>query len=106
MPRHSLAALLCALLACLAVPAAAGADAYVANFSLAPADLAAGRHAQVDMHAEFGSADPVRDLHIHLPPGLVGNPTAVPACSQADFANDNCATNTRVGTTTPTRPRR
>jgi hypothetical protein len=99
MPRLPLAAPLCALLACLAVPAVARADAYVANFSLAPAGTAAGLHSQVDMHAEFGSADPVRDLHIHLPTGLVGNPKAVPACSQADFAADNCAADTRVGTT-------
>jgi hypothetical protein len=101
MPRSVLAALLAAL-ACLLVPAAARADDYVSGFSLAPAALDAGVHSQVDMHAGFGTDDPVRDLHISLPPGLVGDPHAVPTCSQADFANDNCDPSTRVGTTSAT----
>jgi hypothetical protein len=99
MPSRLAAALLCALACSIVAPAAARADDYVSNFSLAPADASAGRHSQVDMHVDFGTADPVRDLHIHLPPGLVGNPNAVPACSQADFANRACPANTRVGTT-------
>jgi hypothetical protein len=97
-----LAALLCTLLACLAVPAAAQADDYVSTFSLAPQDTAAGQHSQVDLHAEFDSADPVRDITIHLPVGLLGNPSAVPACSQEAFAADTCAPASRVGTTSVT----
>jgi hypothetical protein len=98
MPRRASLALLCAA-ACLIVVPAARADDYVSAFSLAPANKAAGSHSQVDMHVEFGTDDPVRDLAIHLPPGLLGNPNVVPRCSQADFEARSCPANTRVGTT-------
>jgi hypothetical protein len=103
MPRLTLAALTCAVVASLSIPAGAHADGYVSNFSLGPPDnTPAAVHATVSMHAEFGTADPVRDLAIHLPPGLVGNPKAVPACPQADFEADACDPATRVGTTSAT----
>ena len=45
-----------------------------------------------------------RDLHFHLPPGLVGDPSAVAQCPQADFeaitpteATDLCPADTAVG---------
>lgn len=49
----------------------------------------------------FHLSDPgqqVKDLTIHLPPGLVGNPLAQPACPVADFTADRCAAATAVGT--------
>lgn len=98
MPRRASLALLCAI-ACLVLVPAARADDYVSAFSLAPADKAAGSHSQVDMHVQFGTGDPVRDLAIHLPPGLLGNPNVVPRCTQADFQARACPANTRVGTT-------
>jgi hypothetical protein len=98
MPRRASLALLCAA-ACLFVVPAAHADDYISSFSLAPQASAAGVHTPVDMTTQFGTDDPVRDLVIHLPAGLVGNPKAVPACPQADFAADTCDANTRVGTT-------
>jgi hypothetical protein len=48
----------------------------------------------------FRLSDPgqqVKDLTIHLPPGLVGNPLAQPACPVADFTADRCAAATAVG---------
>lgn len=47
--------------------------------------------------------DQLKDLSVELPPGLVGNPTAVPACPSADFVNivagaTSCADETAVGT--------
>src|SRR3954471_4129161 len=98
MPRRASLALLCAL-ACLIVAPAARADDYIQDFSLTPETSAAGVHTPVDMNAQFGSDDPVRNLVIHLPAGLVGNPKAVPACPQADFQSDSCDPSTRVGTT-------
>src|SRR3954452_22762899 len=99
MPRRASLALLCAL-ACLIVAPAARADDYVQDFSLTPETSAAGVHTPGDMNAQFTPDDPVRDLVIHLPAGLVGNPKAVPACPQADFESDSCDPATRVGTTT------
>ena len=42
----------------------------------------------------------VKDLDVPLPQGMVGNPTAVPRCSQLVFqtaANDSCPPDTQVG---------
>jgi hypothetical protein len=98
MSRRPSLALLCSL-ACLIAAPAARADDYVQDFTLAPANKAAGSHSQVDMHVKFATDDPVRDLAIHLPPGLLGNPNVVPRCSEAEFQARTCPANTRVGTT-------
>ncbi len=47
------------------------------------------------------------DLHLKLPPGLVGDPSAVPKCSTTDFAtevesHDVCPEDTQVGVATVT----
>jgi hypothetical protein len=44
----------------------------------------------------------VRDVVAHLPPGLVGNPTAVPQCpaAEAQFIPPVCSGNTQVGIAT------
>jgi hypothetical protein len=78
-----LAVLICALLA----PAStAWADFQLTGLAAAPADTSAGAHS--DFTLSFSVEDPakdLRDLAIHLPPGLVGNPEAVPRCTQAEF---------------------
>jgi hypothetical protein len=38
-----------------------------------------------------------RNITVSLPPGLVGNPTAVPQCKRADFNQENCDPSTEVG---------
>jgi hypothetical protein len=40
----------------------------------------------------------VKDLHIILPPGLVGAPALLPQCSRADFIIASCSAATAVGT--------
>ena len=102
MLRPLLVALGCLLLA----PATAHADFSVTAFDVAPSGLQAGSHPDVTITAEFTNhrlinpPEHVRDVTIGLPPGLVGNPTATARCSQVDFADDDCAASTRVGTTT------
>jgi hypothetical protein len=79
----ALAILICAL---LAPPSTAWADFQLTGLAAAPADTSAGAHS--DFTLSFGVEDPakdLRDLAIHLPPGLVGNPQAVPRCTQAEF---------------------
>lgn len=48
----------------------------------------------------------VKDIHLELPPGLMGNPQATPQCTQAQFENTHffvsggCPAASQVGTTT------
>jgi hypothetical protein len=86
-----------AVLASLVVPMTARGAIAVERVSLTPADARAAAHTRVDLHAEFSTADPLRTLALHLPPGLVGNPLAVPRCSGERFASGTCAEATRVG---------
>lgn len=47
-----------------------------------------------------GGASPdanVKDIQTGLPPGLIGDPTAVPRCSRPDFSRFQCAAATQVG---------
>ena len=51
-----------------------------------PADLRAGANSDLSIEIEVAEPeDQLRDLTIHLPPGLVGNPLATPACSEAQL---------------------
>lgn len=45
------------------------------------------------------AADP-KDIHVDLPPGLIGNPRAVPQCPLAAFNRKECSPDTQVGTAT------
>lgn len=52
------------------------------NLSAAPADLDAGAHSDINVHIGIQQpampstpGDQIRDLTVHLPPGLVGDPT-------------------------------
>jgi hypothetical protein len=100
MHRLSLGSLAVLVLLGLMAPAAR-ADITVDALTLTPSTTAAGQPAQIAMHAEFSTGDAVKDLVVHLPPGLVGNPRAVGACPQAQFAADpsTCPAAAKVGTT-------
>ena len=99
MVRAPLLAVLIALL----LPAVAQAEFDVPAFSVTPASLQAGSHPDVTIHAEFtpygSGTEHVRDLTISLPPGLAGDPTSKPRCTQAAFQADTCPAATQVGTT-------
>jgi hypothetical protein len=96
---------LLALAIVLLAPATAQAAFEVRSFSVTPTGLQAGSHPDVNVaigFAPYSVANPpehVRDLVISLPPGLVGNPNATARCAADKFAADQCAANTRVGTT-------
>ena len=109
-----------AILAALALVAPGSASAFgidsfttvAANQNASPTTQA-GAHpyvfrARVDLDDEAG-AQPLRDLSLQLPPGLLVNPTAVPECSAAAFATprsspyeasasgESCPSSTQVG---------
>jgi hypothetical protein len=96
-----------ATLACLfAAPGAQAAIGFGGGLSAQPADSQAGANSDFAINMPFtgsGPGDSVRDLTVHLPPGLIGNPTATPLCTLAQFqagAAGSCPAATQVGTVT------
>lgn len=92
-----------ALASCALLSAAAPARAAfgVVNPVAQPATTQAG--AQTELQLGFDIAEPdkqLRDLFIDLPPGLVGNPQAVPQCAAAAFEAGGCDPASAVGSST------
>jgi hypothetical protein len=90
---------LLAVVGLLALPASAQASFDVSSFTVTPSGTAAGSHPDVSISLGFSGNEHVRDLTVSLPPGLIGNPDATARCATAKFQADDCAGNTRVGTT-------
>jgi hypothetical protein len=42
-----------------------------------------------------------RNIDVNVPPGIVGNPTAVPQCTRRQFDDSECPPSTQVGVDTP-----
>jgi hypothetical protein len=122
-PRSTLV-LLAGLLAMLVLAAPASADFGITSFGGSATDpdgarvTQAGAHPDVTTKIRFnttlgltsfsGASDAVlpegnlKDLVVDLPPGLIGNPLSMPACSPADLAGDpvyaaHCPTETQIG---------
>jgi hypothetical protein len=88
---------------CLSLLIAPAAQAAIGFQGLSgkPANLAAGAHSNVNIHIGFSDpSDQVKDLTVHLPPGLVGNPTVTPLCTVTQLNSDNCPANSHVGNVT------
>ena len=98
--RVAAAALAAAALACLA--AAPQALAFgLSGLSAAPEDNAAGAHSDFDIGITIDDPEEqLKDLTVHLPPGLVGNPTVTPLCKVGELNADDCPGASQVGTTT------
>jgi hypothetical protein len=63
-----------------------------------PSNPAAGAHSDFDIHVGFSDpSDQVKDLTVHLPPGLVGNPTVTPLCKPGELESDACPASSQVG---------
>jgi hypothetical protein len=90
-----------AWLAVALAPANAEAAFSVSSLVAAPASTAAGAHSNFSLQIAFpDTASSVKNLTIHLPPGLVGDPTATPLCQVADLNNDRCPAASQVGSVT------
>jgi hypothetical protein len=79
----------------------AGSHPYELTTSLA--FNVSGREAPGGAESPLANASP-KDVEVALPPGLLGNPTAVPQCSQQAFQEReklNCPVDTQVGTVKP-----
>src|SRR5688572_11542402 len=95
-----------ALMSCAALVAGvAGAAPAQAAFGMTvnnadPASTDAGAHSDFNLDLSFSGSDDVKDLTVHLPPGLVGDPTSTPLCTEAQLAADSCDDASKIGTTT------
>src|SRR5687767_7411246 len=95
-----------ALMSCAALVAGmAGAAPAQAAFGMTinnadPASTDAGAHSDFNLDLSFSGLDDVRDLTVHLPPGLVGDPTSTPLCTEAQLTADSCPEASQIGTTT------
>jgi hypothetical protein len=97
-----LTALLAGVLA--TVPAAANAQSFgIGSFSTSSSTSQAGAHADlstsfaVNTDANGNPVDQLKDVQVNLPSGVVGNPQAVPKCSDKDFQAFNCPVDSQVG---------
>jgi hypothetical protein len=74
-------------------------------------DTQAGSHPNLTVTLDFnnqpnGNEEPTlvggeaRDLSVNLPPGLVGNPTAVPQCTRQQLDAESCPASSEVGVDT------
>jgi hypothetical protein len=109
----TLASLLCAAIFAFAAPAANAAFGFKSLSSTftgaggVAGDRPAGSHPEswttelsFNTTGPAGSESPdgvLKDLRIGLPPGLVGSPALLPACSRADFIAEACPPSTSVG---------
>ncbi|HEY4097246.1 MAG TPA: hypothetical protein VGM33_17115 [Baekduia sp.] len=98
--RPAIAALCAAVL--LAAGLAGQAQAIgVGSVSLTSDDYTAGAHSNFTLNVAFSNAsDDLKDVTVNLPTGLLGNPRAVPQCTEAQLAADACPAASEVGTTT------
>jgi hypothetical protein len=71
-----------------------------ADFSVTPSTTQAGAPANIAIHATFASSP--SHVALHLPPGLVGNPSAAPRCPLATFRSGTCPGASQVGTASAT----
>ncbi len=88
---------LCALAILGTAPAAASA-AFSVSGSVAPVSTQAGAHSNIVLQISFpDKTNDVKNLTIHLPPGVVGDPTATPLCTVSQLNSDSCPAKTQVG---------
>jgi hypothetical protein len=67
-----------------------GSHPYSATFTLSPATILSSQ----------GDPEPsgeLRDIETELPPGLVGDPGAVPQCTRQEFDAESCPASTQIG---------
>ncbi len=89
-------AFLLTVAALLSFGAANASAITVSNVQAAPASNAAGANSDFAIDFNISGGQP-KDLVIHLPPGLVGNPLATPTCSEQQLNADSCPAASDVG---------
>jgi hypothetical protein len=67
------------------------------NLFVVPFDFNTNNPEPVKKPTLIKEAETVRDLHVDLPPGFIGNPSAVGECTQAEFLAQECPKSSLVG---------
>ena len=83
----------------------AGADAWFTNADGTFATQAGSHPYEVtfnfDLNAESSNApadkEEARNFTVNLPPGLIGDPTAVPRCTRLQFETEDCPASSQIG---------
>ena len=98
----------CVATALIALATAGGAQAFsITSLSLTPTNANSGSpsptqassHPDVQIDIGLSGDDDLRNLTVHLPPGLLGNPNAAPKCAKAQFDSNSCPASSQVGST-------
>jgi len=96
-----LAAACVAVMALCGVTAATAFGAYGVQLTATPADPTAGAHSDLTVKLAFSDTSTTpKNLVLHLPAGLLGDPNAVTACPRATFQANGCTSASQVGTVT------
>ena len=102
--RRTLGLFAAAVAAVAVFPGAAAAASFgLSSFSTSATSTQAGAHP--DLSTTFGlntdsignPVDQLKDVQVNLPAGVVGNPQAVPKCSDRDYQAFNCPNDAQVG---------
>ena len=75
----------------------AQATATIAQFSVAPSTTLAGGHPNLRVSTTFTEPTGVKDIALHLPPGLTANPAAIPFCARKRLLADLCSPSDKAG---------
>lgn len=94
--RVVIATTLACAAALLAAPAA-NAAFQLTNVSATPANSNAGANSDFSISLDTPDASDMKDLTIHLPPGLVGNPLATTTCTEDELNANACPAASDVG---------
>jgi hypothetical protein len=85
---------------------AAHASVPIFSYNALPSTTEAGAHPDVEFSFKLGNRqeDPTpcacndaRNVTVHLPAGLIANPHAVPQCTTAEFASEQCPVDSQIG---------
>jgi hypothetical protein len=108
--RLAVAALALVLLALTLQASRADANTPILHYSTLPSTSQAGGHPDVAVSLKLANrlvqeseslcnCEDAKDATVHFPPGLIGNPSATPKCSIADFSADDCPIDSQIGMT-------
>ena len=87
----------------IVAPSAHAASFGIQSFSTSSSSTQAGAHANLSTSFTMNTdslgntVQQTKDVKVTLPPGVVGNPQAIPKCTDLDFQAFNCPADSQVG---------